>query len=256
MIFLTGGSLAVCVASESGTPGLSVALVVVALAALWIGLHLDRRAHAPLFPAQLLSPRHPSSLGLWIIGLMPLAEAAVFLFVPYIAQVHMGMTVMHAGQIASLTAIGWSFSAMIVARLKPSVATTLIVVGPILLTIGMFLMAWSIDRQAVVMMGIALTACGIGFGISNGFLCQRTIGAAHAMERDVTSGAIPTFEGLGAALGAAFAGIIATSNGFPTTDGTTAPLSKTFLIGGLLAIPAIVAAARFAWQTRVPAAAE
>lgn len=245
MIFLTGGSLAVCVASESNSPGLAVTLVIAALGALWVGLHLDRRAHAPLFPARLLSPRDASALGLWIIGLMPLAEASVFLFVPYVAQVHMGMSVMHAGQIASLTALGWSFSAMIVARVGARAASRLIIVGPVLLAIGMFLLAWSVDRGALVMMGIALTACGIGFGISNGFLCQRTIGAANTMERDVTSGAIPTFEGLGAALGA----------GFPDLDSTTRPMTITFLVGGLLGIPAIIAAIRFARQTAAVAAA-
>lgn len=249
MIFLTGGSLAVCVASESKTPMLATVIVLAALGALWIGLRLDRRARSPLFPARLLSSRSASSLGLWIIGLMPLAEAAVFLFIPFIAQVHLGMSIMHAGQIGSITALGWSFSAMFVARLDDKQATRLIIVGPILLTIGMFMLAWSIDagNLPVIMTGLAL--CGVGFGISNGFVCQRTIATSATAERDVTSGAIPTFEGLGAALGAAFAGIIATGTGFPDIDPSTRPMVWAFLIGGLLGLPAIVAAVRFARQT-------
>ncbi len=248
LIFLTGGSLAVCVASESKTPLLAALLVLGALGALWIGLHLDRRARSPLFPAQLLSARPASSLGLWIIGLMPLAEASVFLFIPYVGQVHMGLSVMHAGQIASITALGWSFSAMFVARFERQ-ATRLIMVGPILLTFGMFLLAWAVDRNSLVVMSVALAACGIGFGISNGFLCQRTIGASDNAERDVTSGAIPTFEGLGAALGAALSGIIATSNGFPELDASPRPIVIAFLVGGMLGLPAIIAAIRFARQT-------
>jgi MFS family permease len=249
LIFLTGGSLAVCVASESETPMLASAIVLAGLAALWIGLRLDRRARSPLFPARLLSSRPASSLGLWIIGLMPLAEAAVFLFIPFIAQVHLGMSVMHAGQIGSITALGWSFSAMLVARLDDKQATRLIIVGPILLTIGMFMLAWAIDAKdlPVIMAGLAL--CGVGFGICNGFICQRTIATSDSGERDVTSGAIPTFEGLGAALGAAFAGIIAISTGFPEADPSTRPLVWAFLIGGLLGLPAILAAIRFARQT-------
>jgi MFS family permease len=249
LIFLTGGSLAVCIASESKTPMLATIIVVAALGALWIGLRLDRRARSPLFPARLLSSRSASSLGLWIIGLMPLAEAAVFLFIPFIAQVHLGMSVMHAGQIGSITALGWSFSAMIVARLDDKQATRLIIVGPILLTIGMFMLAWAIDagNLPVIMTGLAL--CGVGFGISNGFICQRTIATSASAERDVTSGAIPTFEGLGAALGAAFAGIIATSTGFPDIDPSTRPMVWAFLIGGLLGLPAMLAAIRFARQT-------
>lgn len=249
LAFLTGGSLAVCVASEAPTPILASAIVLTGLAALWIGLRIDRRARAPLFPAWLLSSRRASSLGLWIIGLMPLAEAAVFLFIPFVAQVHLGMSVLQAGQIGSITALGWSFSAMIVARLGDKLATRLIIVGPVLLTIGMFLLAWATDagNLAAIMTGLAL--CGVGFGISNGFICQRTIATSETAERDATSGAIPTFEGLGAALGAAFAGIIATGAGFPDLDPSTRPIAWAFLIGGLLGLPAILAAIRFARRT-------
>ncbi|HEV8391313.1 MAG TPA: MFS transporter [Dongiaceae bacterium] len=253
LIFLTGGSLAVCIASESDTPLLASLIVIAALFALWIGLRLDKRARSPLFPARLLSSRSASSLGLWIIGLMPLAEASVFLFIPYIAQVHLGMSVMHAGQVGSVTALGWSFSAMIVARTGERQATRLIMVGPILLTIGMFLLAWAINEHSLVAIVIGLALCGIGFGISNGFICQRTIATSETAERDVTSGAIPTFEGLGAALGAAFAGIIATGAGFPDLDSSTRPIVWAFVIGGLLALPGILAALRFARQTSVVA---
>ncbi|HET6160686.1 MAG TPA: MFS transporter [Dongiaceae bacterium] len=249
LTFLTGGSLAVCIASESKTPLLAFLIVLAALGALWVGLRLDQRAPSPLFPARLLSGRAASSLGLWIIGLMPLAEASVFLFIPYVAQVHMGLSVMHAGQVGSITALGWSFSAMLVARLGERQATRLIIVGPILLTFGMFVLAWAIDARSLGVAAAALAACGIGFGISNGFLCQRTIGASDNRERDVTSGAIPTFEGLGAALGAAFAGIIATSTGFPLQDTGTRPIVWSFVIGGLLGVPAIIAGIRFARQT-------
>jgi MFS family permease len=249
LIFLTGGSLAVCVASESKTPAMASLIVLGALAALWIGLRLDRHARSPLFPVQLLSVRSASSLGLWIIGLMPLAETGVFLFIPYVAQVHMGMSVMHAGQIASITALGWSVSAMAVARAGERQATRLIIAGPILLTLGMFLLAWGIDQQSLVTTAIALAACGVSFGISNGFVCQRSIAASEFAERDVTSGAIPTFEGLGGALGAAVSGIVATSTGFPVLDASTRPIAWAFVIGGLLGLPAILAAIRFARQT-------
>jgi MFS family permease len=253
LAFLTGGSLAICVASEAETPLLASLIVLAGIVALWIGLRMDRRARSPLFPAQLLSARPASSLGLWIIGLMPLAEASVFLFIPYVGQVHMGLSVMQAGQLASITALGWSFSAMLVARLDDRQATRLIILGPVLLTLGMFLLAWAVDAGTIGVTAIALAACGVGFGISNGFICQRTIGASGTTERDVTSGAIPTFEGLGAALGAAFSGIIAISAGFPELDAGARPIVWAFVVGGLLGLPAILAAIRFARQTAAAA---
>ena len=249
LIFLTGGSLAVCVASESRTPLLASLIVLAGIAALWIGLRLDRRARSPLFPAQLLSAQPASSVGLWIIGLMPLAEASVFLFIPYVGQVHLGLSVMHAGQIASIVALGWSLSAVLVARQSDKQATRLIVMGPILLTVSMFLLAWAVDGKNLIGTAVALAACGVGFGICNGFICQRTISASGSTERDVTSGAIPTFEGLGAALGAALSGIIAITAGFPEVDSSTRPIVWAFVIGGMLGVPAILASIRFARQT-------
>src|SRR5262249_37488305 len=100
LVFLTRGRPAVWGARESRTPVLASLIVVAAIGALWVGMHLDRRARSPLFPARVLSARPASSLGLWIIGLMPLAEASVFLFVPYVGQIYMGLNVMQAGQIA------------------------------------------------------------------------------------------------------------------------------------------------------------
>jgi MFS family permease len=249
LIFLTGGSLAVCVASESKTPLLASLVVLAGVAALWIGLRLDRRARSPLFPAQLLSAQPASSVGLWIIGLMPLAEASVFLFIPYVGQVHLGLSVMHAGQMASIVALGWSLSAVLVARQSDKQATRLIIIGPILLTVSMFVLAWAVDGKNLVGTAVALGACGVGFGICNGFICQRTISASGNTERDVTSGAIPTFEGLGAALGAALSGIIAITAGFPELDSSTRPIVWAFVIGGILGLPAILAAIRFARQT-------
>lgn len=249
MILLTGGSLALCVASDAASQTQAIAMMAIALAALMLGFVLDRRARSPLFPSRILSPHPASSVGLWIIGLMPLAEAGVFLFIPYVAQVFMGMSVMHAGQISSLTAIGWSFSAMAVARAGVRTATRLIMIGPMLLTAGMLLLAWAVEHEQPVVMAAALLACGISFGICNGFLCQRTIAASDNLERDVTSGAIPTFEGLGAAIGAALAGIIAAGAGFPLADATSHPIALTLLIGGILTVPAIFAAFRFARQT-------
>ncbi|HWA49596.1 MAG TPA: MFS transporter, partial [Dongiaceae bacterium] len=256
MILLTGGSLALCIASDAKSQTQAIVMMAIALLALALGFVLDRQARSPLFPSRILSPRPASSLGLWIIGLMPLAEAGVFLFIPYVAQVFMGMSVMHAGQISSLTAIGWSFSAMIVARASAPTATRLIMIGPVLLTAGMLLMAWAVEHGQPVVMAISLLSCGIAFGISNGFLCQRTIAASDNLERDVTSGAIPTFEGLGAAIGAALAGIIAAGAGFPLTDNSASPIALTLLIGGILTIPAIFAALRFARQTADADAAE
>jgi hypothetical protein len=46
----------------------------------------DRRSRPKLFPTAFPGFLHPVSLGLWVLVLMPLAEAAVYVYGPYIPR--------------------------------------------------------------------------------------------------------------------------------------------------------------------------
>ncbi len=242
---LAGGSLALCVASEAGLTPLALALGLGAIFLIWLGLWADRRAQAGLFPRRLLAFDSASSLGIWLLCLMLLADASVFMFAPFIVQVHFGQSALIAGQVASLTAIGWSASALIVARAPQKVAPLLIVAGPLLLALGIGGIAASLSLQSLAGMGVALVVNGLGFGVSHGFITQRTIALSAIGEEDVTSGAIPTIEGLGSALGAALAGILASAAGFPALEVGLFPFVVATVIGTGLALPGIWIAMRF-----------
>ena len=239
------GSLALCIASEARA-GLNAMLIAAgALLLILIGLLKDRSASQGLFPRRLLTFDTPSVRGLWLLALMLIADASVFMFAPFIVQVHFGKSALLAGQIASLTAIGWSFSAMMVARAPQTLTGGLIVAGPTSLALGLAGIAASLAYPSLIGMAVAMTVIGIGFGVSHGFISQRTIAHCQKGEEDVTSGGIPTIEGLGASVGAALAGIIASAAGFPSMEAALWPFVVTASVGAAMAVPAIFLALRF-----------
>jgi len=241
---LAVGSLALCIASETG--GFQALLVsAAALGLIFIGLLLDRYAVRGLFPRRLLGFDTPSVQGLWLLALMLIADASVFMFAPFIVQVHFGMPALVAGQIASLTAIGWSVSALIVAKTRQSKTAALVVAGPTSLAIGLGAIAGSLSLHSLVGMSASLFVIGIGFGVSHGFISQRTIAHSEKGEEDVTSGGIPTVEGLGSSVGAALAGIVATTAGFPAMEVGLHPFVVTATTGAAIALPAIFLALKF-----------
>jgi Na+/melibiose symporter-like transporter len=184
-----------------------------ALALLAWCFHIDRGSARRLFPRNLLSLRHPATLGVWIIGFMYAADAGPPIYMAYFVQVGHGSSVFMAGQFVAITALAWSITAMIASRFPKPRGRHMLVVGPACLTLGLGLLVFW-PQLSLVTGGLALVVIGAGFGLSYAFLMEFTIAAASAEERDVTSGAIPTLESICAAFGAALMGLLGNAAGF------------------------------------------
>ena len=191
----------------------ALGLIAITLALLVWCFRLDRRSAQRLFPRNLLSLRHRSTLGVWIIGFMFGADSGPPIYMAYFVQVGHGSSVFLAGQFAATTAFAWSISAMFASRFAKAQGRHMLVVGPACLTTGLtVLIFW--PHLSLLAAGVALAVIGIGFGLSYGFFMEFTIAAASEGERDVTSGAIPTFESICAAVGAALVGLLGNAAGF------------------------------------------
>src|SRR5262249_61573376 len=146
----------------------SVARAGLPLALLAFCLHLDRRSSPRLFPAHLLSLARPSSLGVWIVGLMYAAEAGPPLYNTYFVQIGRGSSVYVAGEFASIVALSWSACAILVARIGRPCGPAMVVTGPALLAAGLGLLVfWPAIPLAVAAIGPA--AVGSGFAGAAGF---------------------------------------------------------------------------------------
>jgi hypothetical protein len=212
-------------------------LIAITLFLIALCFYLDRRSAQRLFPRDLLSLSHPSTLGLWIIGLMFGAEAGPPIYMAYFVQVGHGHSVFFAGQFAAIVALSWSASAICVSRIGQHLGRAMLIVGPACLAIGLTVLAFWHNLPLAVG-GLALAVIGCGFGLSYGFYTENIIAAATPAERDITSGAIPTLESICAAIGAALAGLLGNAAGFGGFGATDIPASVPITVFGVSALVA------------------
>jgi predicted MFS family arabinose efflux permease len=224
--------------------GFVAVLFGIGLIALTIGV--DRKARHKLFPSAFPGLRHPASLGIWVLSLMALSEAAVYVYGPYILQIYRGLTPTTAGYFGAIHAIAWSLSAMLVAPAGTRWHGLLILAGPTSLALGLAVLAVTMAASPLSMIAIGMVLIGCGFGLSYAFLTQRVMGSADPGEEDATISSMSTLFGMGGAISAAVSGLIGNSVGLdgPLTTEIVAEASLILYGGGaLLAAVGIL----FAW---------
>ncbi|WP_374311491.1 MFS transporter [Dongia sp.] len=214
-VFLLGvGVIGIAVADRLGSSVLGAVAIGAGIVAVALALKIDRHSGTHLITTVFPSLRHRVSLGLWILILMPMGEAGVFVYTPYLLQLDRELTPTWAGYFGAIHALTWSLSALCVASLPPRWHSTVILAGPATLALGLALQALTMAAAPLLYVGIALAFVGIGFGISHSFINQRIMAAAPEGQEDATATAIPTLECLGGAIGAAAVGLIGNAAGF------------------------------------------
>ena len=217
----------------------------VLMIALTIGL--DRRCRHKLFPTAFPGFRHPASLGIWVLALMALSEAAVYVYGPYILQIYRGLTPTMAGYFGAIHAMPWSLTAMSVAALAPRWHNLAILAGPTSLALGLAGLSFTMAESPLPVIALAMVLVGCGFGVSYAFLTQRIMGTAEPGEEDATIASMSTLFTMGGAISAAVSGLIGNGIGLagPLTSGVIGQASLVLFGGGaLLAILALVCAWR------------
>lgn len=245
---LAAGVIGIAIADRLGSAMLGALAIGLGILAVALALKIDRHAATHLITTVFPSLKHRVSLGLWVLILMPLAEAGVFVYTPYLLQLDRGLSPIWAGYFGAIHALTWSFSALAVASLTPRWHSTVILAGPAILALGLAIQGFTMTGGPIIHVGVALAFVGIGFGISHSFINQRIMAAAPLGQEDATATAIPTLECLGGAIGAAAVGLIGNAAGFGgilTTEVVARGALGVFGGGALIAILAALAAASF-----------
>jgi MFS family permease len=217
---LAAAVMAITASNRMATIALGLTCVAGGLLLIAWVLAADRRRAPHLFPTSFPGLRHPVSLGLWVEMLMPLAHAPVYVFVPYILQMHRGLSPTMAGYYGAVHAMAWSVSAMLAPMVAQRWQTRSFVLGPMLLAIGLAGTAFSLPAAPLPLLALWLACIGVAFGVCNMYINQAILSHAQKGQEDATSGAIPTLQGLGGAVSAALAGLIGTATGLEAALGT------------------------------------
>ena len=215
---LAGAGVGILMISLSGIAGGQVPMtILLAGAALVLAavVRLDRHSLNPVLPRTAFSMRHALGTGLWVILLMPLAQAAGSVFLVYSLQHlwHLGPTA--AGALSAVMAISWSVIAIAVASIRSkAVRHRVMQLGPVLLLGGLVALFTSIATGMLWPVPLAQAMIGAGFGVSWGTLSQLMMDVSSDAERDRTSAMLPTLQSAGYAIGAAVFGLVANVMGF------------------------------------------
>jgi predicted MFS family arabinose efflux permease len=193
-----------------------------------------------LFPSDAFTLASTVGAGLWVVLLMPLAQAGTMVYLAWLIQALLGAGPTLAGLMNATLALSWSGVAILVAdRAGARRAAPLIRLGALLLLLGfaLHLLAFRLGSSWLVV--AAQVTLGAGFGASWAFLSQAIMEAARPGERDRAAGLVPTVQSAGYALGAALAGLVANASGLERDPAAALPwllgTCALFAAGALLA---------------------
>ena len=242
LLILVLGVMAVALANRVDPVGWGVALALLGFGLIALMLRLDRASRRHIFPTVFPGLRHPVSLGLWVLLLMPMAYMSISVYTPFLLQFHRGLSPTWAGYLGAVHAVAWSVAAVLVAPLAGSGQNRCIQSGPLLLALGLAGMAWALPTQPLFWVVLSLALIGSGLGISYGFLNQRVMAAAQAGQEDATAGSAPTLGALGGAVGAAIAGLVGQAAGLDQTLRPEQVALTTWTLAGGGAVLALLVA--------------
>lgn len=196
--------------------------VAAGLTCLIVFLWLDQRSGVSrLLPRRAFDAARPIGAALLMILSMSMATIAITAFGPLLITAIHGVSALTAGYIVACSSIGWTVMAVLVSGLPERFDRLMIALGMAVVASSIFGFLYAVPNGPVWLIAIFAVAEGGGFGMAWTFILRWTISLAEGDEVQRLSGAIPTIQRLGYALGAAYVGIVANASGLLTME--TAP---------------------------------
>lgn len=197
----------------------SALFVVLGVICLYLFIVLDRRVDQQrMLPKSMLQLNNPVASGLLMTLVYSAALMSFVVYGPVIMIKVYGLTPLGTGFVLITESLAWSTSAIIFAGKGPGAERTLILVGGLFVTVGIFLQAVVVPATSIVWIVLVLIiACG-GFGALWGYVIRQVVDFASIDDKDRASSMLPVTQQIGFALGAAYAGVIANGLGYSATS--------------------------------------
>ncbi|MBX9457291.1 MAG: MFS transporter [Rhizobium sp.] len=240
-----GSILAISFASTAETDGARAVLVAAGVTAIVLLLLRERRSRARLFPVQATWLSHPLAKAYLVMFLVIVALNSD-IYAPYFLQTLQGVTPLLAGYIVALVALGWTAAGLGTASFTGRRALLSIVAGAALcgvstLVLGLVISVAEPAGSAARVVAVALLLFGMGAGIGLGWahLVSLVLTRADAAEADKASASVNLIQSLGAAFGAAIAGVIANATGVVDPGGVAGAARAGFWLYVLMGLSAL-----------------
>jgi MFS family permease len=175
-------------------------------------LRLDGRSRAHLLPRAVAQPRSAVAAGLFMVMLLNGATISFSVYGTALLQRLYGATPVLAGYILAGGAMGWTLTALVVAGRRES--RLFIRTGAAMIALAQAGLMVVVPHGPFPAIAALTLLSGAGFGLAWAFAAARIVANAPEADRALASGSVPTASMIGAAVGAAAAGSIASGLGF------------------------------------------
>lgn len=200
----------------------TTAFIVCGLICLMGFLRLDGRAgDSRLLPVRPFDLRQKTGAALLMILAVSIATIPITAFGPLLVTAIHNASALTAGYIVACSSIGWTVVAVLVSGSPERFDRQLIAIGMTVVTISIVGFLYAVPNGPVWLIAVFAAIEGGGFGMAWTFILRRATALADASEVQRISGAIPTMQRLGYALGAAYIGIVANASGFLSMETPT-----------------------------------
>ena len=214
--------MAVLLVSYGGveiSPTQTTLCVLSGMACLALFLRLDHHALGNrLLPIRPFDFREPSGSALLMILSLSIATIAITAFGPLLVVAIHDASALTAGYIVACSSIGWTVMAVLVSGAPKRQDRLMIAIGMTLVTMSIVGFLYAVPKGPVWLIALFAAMEGGGFGMAWTFILRRTTALSAPEEVKRISGALPTVQRLGYAMGAAFIGIVANTAGFATME--------------------------------------
>ncbi|HEX4196571.1 MAG TPA: MFS transporter [Caulobacteraceae bacterium] len=193
-------------------PPLAAVSAVAGLACLGLFLRVDTRAQTHLLPRAVGDAKSAAAAGLFMIFALNVATVSFSVYGTALLQKLYGAPPILAGYILGGGALAWTLAALGVAGRGSGRAA--IRAGVVLIALGQAGLMAAVPHGSVALIGALTLTTGAGFGLAWAFAASRIVANTDEADRALASASVPTASMIGAAVGAAAAGAIASSLGF------------------------------------------
>src|SRR5436305_8030758 len=204
-----------CIAGAGPTEGLLARFLLLTggIGLVALVFRLDRRAANNMFPAKALSLNAPIGLGLWILAIHGMTQTSVNLFLPLLLQVVHGVSPVFINFLSILISCGWTIGTFTASGWSGLRERMALASGPLLACTGLVCLTIVAVQPILALLAASTLVMGLGIGIYNVHLVARIMGCATSEEQRSLASALTSVRSLGTAVGAAFAGVVASSAG-------------------------------------------
>ena len=224
-----------------------ITMVVGGACAILAMVLAERIAKTRLLPTGATSLLQPIAQVYFVIFMMMVVIGSD-LYVPYFLQTLHGISPLIAGYMVAFVALGWTSAGLTVSSLRGRKARWAIFNGTLVSTLSAPLVGYFIGRDnqgsdlaILLVTSVGLIGLGAGIGAGWAHLVTLIMGLSIEGEKDKATAAINIVQSLGAAFGAALAGVVANGMGLVTPGGVTGAVTAGFWLYTSFVIPGTLA---------------